>query len=181
MSLQETLAATPRSRPRVALERMVDEHGAGRRLVMVLSAMGRTTDQLNPPACAVEARPQLRQLDALLSVGKDISSALAALAVHDLGVPRVPLIGPQAGVLADDRHGNTQPADASQSAAATPSVDAGAIGLAFGGGWGWQVARQTGRGTATATVRVRFFASSLQSWMRCCEPSRTSGLRVFGS
>lgn len=121
MSLQETLAATPRSRPRVTLECMVDEHGAGRRLVMVLSAMGRTTDQLNPPACAVEARPQLRQLDALLSVGKHISSALAALAVHDLGVPRVPLIGPQAGVLADDRHGNAQAADASQSAAATPS------------------------------------------------------------
>jgi hypothetical protein len=46
---------------------------------------------------------------------------------------------------------------------------------------GWKVARQGGRGTAPATVRVRFFASSLQSWTSCCEPSRTSGLRVFGS
>jgi hypothetical protein len=46
---------------------------------------------------------------------------------------------------------------------------------------GWKVARQRGRGSAPATVRVRFFASSLQSWTSCYEPWRTSGLHVFGS
>ncbi|OLT09062.1 hypothetical protein BJF78_31350 [Pseudonocardia sp. CNS-139] len=99
-----TSVADP-DRVRAVAERMVAAHRAGHRLVTVLSAMGRSTDELNRMAYAMAARPQLRELDALLSVGENISCALAALAVHDLGAQAVSLTGAQARVLTDDRHG----------------------------------------------------------------------------
>ena len=102
-----TSVADP-ARLRAVAHRMVAAHRAGHRLVTVLSAMGRSTDELNAMAYAMAARPQLRELDALLSVGENISCALAALAVHDLGARAVSLTGPQAGVCTDDRHGNAQ-------------------------------------------------------------------------
>jgi aspartate kinase len=93
------------ARLRAVAECMVGAHRAGHRLVTVLSAMGSTTDELNAMAYAMATRPQLRELDALLSVGENISCALAALAVHDLGVPAVSLTGPQAGAEAERRGG----------------------------------------------------------------------------
>lgn len=95
-------------RLRAVAERMVAAQRVGHRVVTVLSAMGGSTDELNAMAYAMSARPQLRELDALLSVGECISCSLAALAVHDLGSRAVSLTGSQAGILTDDRHGNAR-------------------------------------------------------------------------
>jgi aspartate kinase len=56
----------------------------------------------------LSSRPQLRELDALLSVGEQVSCALAAMAISELGVPAVSLTGEQAGVRTDDQHGNAR-------------------------------------------------------------------------
>ncbi|MHA6795965.1 aspartate kinase [Pseudonocardia bannensis] len=89
-----TSVADP-ERLRAGAEGMVAAHREGHRVVAVLSAMGSSTDQL-------------RELDALLSVGECISCALAAIAVHELGVHAVPLTGPQAGIATDESHGNAR-------------------------------------------------------------------------
>jgi aspartate kinase len=118
-------------RLRAVAERMVAAHRAGNRVVTVLSAMGRTTDELNAMAYAMAARPQLRELDALLSVGENISCALAALAVHDLGARAVSLTGPQAGIRTDERYGNAQLWDVDPHRI-LEELDSGAIVLVTG-------------------------------------------------
>ncbi|GAA0932458.1 aspartate kinase [Pseudonocardia zijingensis] len=101
-----SLAGTDRLR--AVAERLVAAHRAGHQLVVVLSAMGGSTDELNAMAYSVSGRPQLRELDALLSVGENISCALAAMAVQDAGARAVSLTGPQAGILTDGAHGNAR-------------------------------------------------------------------------
>ncbi len=64
------------ARLRAAAQRMVAARQAGHRLVTILSAMGSSTDELNASAYAMSTRPQLRELDALLSVGENIPCAL---------------------------------------------------------------------------------------------------------
>lgn len=118
-------------RLRAVAERMVAAQQAGHRVVTVLSAMGSSTDELNAMAYAMSARPQLRELDALLSVGESISCALAALAVHDLGSHAVSLNGAQAGILTDDRHGNARLHDI-RPQRIIDALDSGAIVLVTG-------------------------------------------------
>ena len=77
-------------------------------MVAVLSAMGRSTDDLVEMAYGMSARPPLRELDALLSVGESISCALAAMAVAELGSRAVSLTARQAGIATDDAHGNAR-------------------------------------------------------------------------
>jgi aspartate kinase len=95
-------------RLRAVAERMVAAQRSGRGVVAVLSAMGKSTDQLVGQAYAMSARPPMRELDALLSVGESISCALASMAVAELGSRAVSLTGAQAGVSTDDRHGNAR-------------------------------------------------------------------------
>lgn len=95
-------------RLRAAAERMVAAQRSGRGVVAVLSAMGKSTDELVRQAYAMSARPSLRELDALLSVGESISCALAAMAVTELGSRAVSLTGAQAGIRTDDRHGGAR-------------------------------------------------------------------------
>ncbi|WP_214365405.1 aspartate kinase [Pseudonocardia sp. H11422] len=102
-----TSVADP-GRLRAVAERMVAAHRAGHRVVTVLSAMGSSTDQLHELAYEMSPRPQLRELDALLSVGECISCALAAMAVHELGEYAVSLTGPQAGIVTDGSYGNAR-------------------------------------------------------------------------
>jgi aspartate kinase len=95
-------------RLRGVAERMVAAQRSGRGVVAVLSAMGKSTDDLVRQAYAMSARPPLRELDALLSVGESISCALAAMAVAELGSRAVSLTGAQAGIRTDDRHGGAR-------------------------------------------------------------------------
>lgn len=89
-------------------QRMVAEHRCGKQVVAVLSAMGKSTDELVDMAYKLSSRPQLRELDALLSVGEQISCSLAAMAINELGVPAISFTGEQAGIRTDGQHGNAR-------------------------------------------------------------------------
>src|SRR5882757_4749024 len=96
------------ARLRAVAERMVAAQRSGRGVVAILSAMGSSTDELAEMAYKMSARPPLRELDALLSVGESISVALASMAVAELGSHAVSLSGPQAGIRTDGQHGNAR-------------------------------------------------------------------------
>jgi aspartate kinase len=91
--------------------RLVAAHERGMRVVAVLSAMGKTTDELVELARQVSARPDPRELDMLISVGERISCALAAMAIHDLRHEAISLTGSQAGIVTDRVHGKAKIVD----------------------------------------------------------------------
>ena len=84
--------------------RLVDAKEAGSKVVAVVSAMGRTTDELVELAHLVSPRPQAREMDMLLSVGERISCALVAMAIVDLDHTAISLTGSQAGIVTDSAH-----------------------------------------------------------------------------
>jgi aspartate kinase len=87
-----------------AAKRIVDKREAGFRVVAVLSARGKTTDELIAMANEVSAAPDPREMDMLLSTGERISCALCAMAINDLGHRAISLTGSQAGILTDESH-----------------------------------------------------------------------------
>jgi aspartate kinase len=87
-----------------AARRIVDKREAGHRVVAVLSARGKTTDELIAMAGEVSATPDPREMDMLLSSGERISCALCAMAIHDLGHRAISLTGSQAGIVTDESH-----------------------------------------------------------------------------
>src|SRR5690554_3646706 len=78
---------------------------AGEKVVVVVSAMGRTTDRLIGMARELTKRPSRRELDALLATGEQQSAALLTLALLKRGVSARSFTGPQAGFLTDSNHG----------------------------------------------------------------------------
>ncbi len=80
---------------------LVSEHQRGILQLVVLSAMAKTTDQLLEMALQVTKKPRARELDMLLATGEQVSIALLAMAVHDLGANAVALTGAQCGILTD--------------------------------------------------------------------------------
>ena len=88
--------------------RVADRYRAGDRLVVVVSAMGDTTDHLLALANAVTDDPEARELDLLLSTGETVSMALLAMALHALGIDAVALSGWQAGLRTDTVHGKAR-------------------------------------------------------------------------
>jgi aspartate kinase len=91
--------------------RLVAAHESGARVVAVLSAMGKTTDDLLDLAREVSSTPDPRELDMLVSVGERISCALCAMAIHDLGHEAISLTGSQAGIVTDTVHGKAKIVD----------------------------------------------------------------------
>ncbi|MBJ7355022.1 MAG: aspartate kinase [Thermoleophilaceae bacterium] len=87
-----------------AARRIVAAHEKGNKVVAVLSAQGKTTDQLVAQANEISERPVAREMDMLLSTGERISCALAAMAIHDMGQEAISLTGSQAGILTDTSH-----------------------------------------------------------------------------
>lgn len=79
-------------------------HAAGQRLVVVVSAMGDTTDRLAEQARQANAHPPRRELDMLLTVGERISMSLLCMALDAEGVPALSLTGSQAGIITDSSH-----------------------------------------------------------------------------
>ncbi|HNT28965.1 MAG TPA: aspartate kinase, partial [bacterium] len=77
-------------------------------VVVVVSAMGRTTDGLIEQARDFSQRPDLREMDMLLTAGERISAALVAIALNARGVRAVSLTGSQAGIITDDAHTNAR-------------------------------------------------------------------------
>ncbi len=85
--------------------RIVATRKAGNTVVVVVSAMGDTTDELLDQAAALTTDAPAREMDILLSAGERISVALLAMAVSELGVPARAYTGAQAGVLTDSKYG----------------------------------------------------------------------------
>ena len=98
-----TSVATPDLIRRVA-ERIVARHKNGDRMVVVVSAMGDTTDELEALAAKVTRKPTDREMDMLMASGERISMALLAMAVNDLGVEAVSMTGGQSGIITDAVH-----------------------------------------------------------------------------
>ncbi|MFC7582137.1 aspartate kinase [Schaalia naturae] len=88
--------------------RVVDTRDAGHQVVVVVSAMGDTTDDLLDMSAQIASQPPERELDILLSAGERISMALLAMAVNELGVPAQSYTGAQAGIRTDSHYGRAQ-------------------------------------------------------------------------
>ena len=86
-------------------QRVVRSREAGNEIVVVVSAMGKTTDDLIALADSVSSTPELRELDLLMSTGEIISSTLMAMALREIGVPSISMGGAQAGIRTDTVHG----------------------------------------------------------------------------
>src|SRR5215207_6006196 len=89
---------------RRAARRIVMARENGHRVVAVLSARGRHTDELVAMAREVSDHPEPREMDMLLSVGERISCSLCAMAINDLGHQAISLTGSQAGIVTDSSH-----------------------------------------------------------------------------
>src|SRR5712692_2161225 len=85
-------------RLRAAARRISRTASTGRPVIVVVSAMGDTTDELIELAYKVAPRPNEREMDMLLSTGETVSATLMAMALHDLHQPAVSLSGGQAGI-----------------------------------------------------------------------------------
>lgn len=99
--------ASPEFIRRVA-RRILASRKKGNSLVVVVSAMGDTTDDLIKLANKVAPSPSDRELDMLLSTGEQASAALLAMALYSLGLDSVSLTGPQAGISTDAMHGRAR-------------------------------------------------------------------------
>ena len=88
--------------------RIARERAAGHDLVVVVSAMGDTTDELLGLAAAITDEPDPRELDVLLATGEHQSATLLSMALHAIGVPAISLTGPQAGITTDGTYGRAR-------------------------------------------------------------------------
>ena len=77
-------------------------------IAVVVSAMGKTTDELVSMAREISQKPPRRETDMLLSTGERITMALLCMALHELGLGAVSLTGSQAGIITNDRHNDAQ-------------------------------------------------------------------------
>jgi aspartate kinase len=77
-------------------------------VVVVVSAMGHTTDELTGLANALNDSPAQREMDMLLASGEQVSSALLAMALHSEGVAAVSMTGPQVGIATESTHGRAR-------------------------------------------------------------------------
>lgn len=99
-----TSVATPERVINVA-RRIVERKRAGNRVVAVVSAMGKTTDDLIKLANSITDTPSPREMDTLLSTGEMVSMSLLAMAVESLGEKAISLSGRQIGLITDNVHG----------------------------------------------------------------------------
>jgi aspartate kinase len=111
--------------------RIVDTKEAGHDVVVVVSAMGDTTDELLDLAEQVSPLPPARELDMLLTAGERISMALVAMAISDLGAEARSYTGSQAGLITDSKHGAARIIDVTPGRIRT-AIDEGAIPIVAG-------------------------------------------------
>lgn len=93
---------------RTVSDKIVATRNEGYDLVIVVSAMGDTTDELLEMARSVAPSPSRRELDMLLSVGERISMTLLSMAIHAHGLNAISLTGSQCGIITTDSHSNAR-------------------------------------------------------------------------
>ena len=112
-------------------QRIVATKRAGHDVVVVVSAMGDTTDELIELANQVSPMPSGRELDMLLTAGERISMALLAMAISNLGHEARSFTGSQAGIITDSAHGRARVIDVSPGRI-QEALDQGAIAIVAG-------------------------------------------------
>ncbi|MHB8510664.1 MAG: aspartate kinase [Actinomycetota bacterium] len=98
-------------RIKAVAENICSTRRLGNDVVVVVSAMGETTDELISLAGQVSKRPNPREMDMLLTAGERISMALLAMAINELGVEAASFTGSQAGIITDTAHGRAKIVD----------------------------------------------------------------------
>ena len=88
--------------------RVVDRHSRGYGVVVVVSAMGNTTDELLKKASQITPEPPARELDMLLSTGERTTMALLSIAIQKYGAQAISFTGSQAGIITTDSHSNAR-------------------------------------------------------------------------
>lgn len=106
--------ADPEKIMRVA-RRIVDCKRDGNKMVVIVSAMGKTTDELIELSSQINKNPPKREMDRLLSTGEQISISLLAMAIDSLGERAKSLTGPQAGIFTDSIHSKAKIVDIQES------------------------------------------------------------------
>ena len=146
-------------------KRIVETKRNGDQVVVIVSAMGDTTDDLIALAEQVSPDPAARELDMLLTAGERISMAVLAMAIHDLGVEARSYTGSQAGLITDSVHGKAKIIDVTPGRIQA-ALDDGAIPIVAG----FQgVAQDTkdittlGRGGSDTTAVALAASSSISS------------------
>jgi aspartate kinase len=89
-------------------QRVKDETDQGNQVVVVVSAMGKSTDQLLHLAKEISAAPNKRDMDMLLSTGEQVTIALLSMALNEQNLPAVSFTGWQAGIVTEPVHGNAR-------------------------------------------------------------------------
>jgi len=112
-------------------KRIVETRKAGHEVVVVVSAMGDTTDELLDLAEQVVPVPSGRELDMLLTAGERISMALLAMAIKSLGVEARSYTGSQAGMITDAQHGSARIVDVTPKRV-RDALDAGYVAIVAG-------------------------------------------------
>ncbi|MGH3420514.1 MAG: aspartate kinase, partial [Streptosporangiaceae bacterium] len=112
-------------------QRIVATRKAGHSVVVVVSAMGDSTDELMDLASQVSPLPPARELDMLLTAGERISMALLAMAIANLGLEARSFTGSQAGVITDGAHGRARIIDVTPGRISS-ALAAGAIPIVAG-------------------------------------------------
>ena len=112
-------------------KRIVATKQQGHDVVVVISAMGDTTDELMDLALRVSPMPPPRELDMLLTAGERMSAALLAMAIHDQGLHARSLTGSQAGIITTGTHGNARIIDITPGRITT-ALDQGDIVIVAG-------------------------------------------------
>ncbi|EYR63949.1 aspartate kinase [Actinotalea ferrariae CF5-4] len=112
-------------------KRIAEAKRAGDDVVVVVSAMGDTTDELIELANQITPLPPSREMDILLTAGERISMSLLAMAIANLGVEAQSFTGQQAGVLTDDVHGRARIIDV-RASRIRQALDGGAVAIVAG-------------------------------------------------
>jgi aspartate kinase len=112
-------------------KRIVQTRRAGNDVVVAVSAMGDSTDDLIDLAHQVTPQPDPREMDMLLTTGERISMALLAMAIKSMGLDARSYTGSQAGMITDDRHGSARIVDVTPGRV-REALDAGAIAIVAG-------------------------------------------------
>ena len=93
---------------RKIVQMIADLKSRNKDIAVVVSAMGKTTDELVAMARKISPNPPRREMDMLLSTGERITMAILCMALHEQGLDAVSLTGSQAGIITNDRHNDAQ-------------------------------------------------------------------------
>ena len=93
---------------KVIAQNIVQSKEAGNDIVVVVSAMGNSTDHLNKLAESISKNPNSRELDMLLSTGEQVTMALLSMSLNEYGIPAISLTGSQVGIVTESIHGKAR-------------------------------------------------------------------------